>query len=126
MKKILLFCTLAMTILLSACGGASGNINKAFDIVKQKGDANKVYEYITSSPIDYEKLSMEEMAKLGICSMYVQTSSWGHADEQTREKNKVLGDMSAETMKIKKAWTPEQQKEFMEIVKELTKESKTK
>ena len=126
MKKILLFCTLAMTILLSACGGASGNINKAFDIVKQKGDANKVYEYITSSPIDYEKLSMEEMAKLGICSMYVQTSSWGHADEQTREKNKVLGDMSAETMKIKTAWTPEQQKEFMEIVKELTKESKTK
>lgn len=117
---------MAMTILLSACSGASGNINKAFDIVKQKGDANKVYEYITSSPIDYEKLSMEEMAKLGICSMYIQTSSWGHADEQTREKNKVLGEMSEETMKIKRTWTPEQQREFMEIVKELTKEDKTK
>ena len=115
-----------MTILLSACGGASSNIKKAFDLVKQKGDANKVYEYITSSPIDYEKLSMGDMAKLGICSMYVQTSSWGHADEQTREKNKVLGDMSTETMKIKRAWTPEQQKEFMEIVNELTKECKTK
>ena len=126
MKKILLFCIMAMTILLSACSGASGNINKAFDIVKQKGDANKVYEYITSSPIDYEKLSMEEMAKLGICSMYIQTSSWGHADEQTREKNKVLGEMSEETMKIKRTWTPEQQREFMEIVKELTKEGKTK
>ena len=126
MKKNLLFCIMAMTILLSACSGASGNINKAFDIVKQKGDANKVYEYITSSPIDYEKLSMEEMAKLGICSMYIQTSSWGHADEQTREKNKVLGEMSEETMKIKRTWTPEQQREFMEIVKELTKEDKTK
>lgn len=122
MKKFLFFCTLAMTILLGACGGGSSNINKAFDIVKQKGDANKVYEYITSSPINYEKLSMEDLAKLGMCSTYVQTSSWGHADENTREKNKVLGEMSVETMKIKQAWTPEQQQEFMEIVKELTKQ----
>ena len=115
-----------MTILLSACGGASGNINKAFDLVKQKGDANKVYEYITSSPIDYDNLSMEDLAKLGISSMYVQTSSWGHADEQTREKNKVLGEISTQTMKIKRAWTPEEQKEFMEIVAELTKQCKSK
>ena len=125
MKKFLFFCSLAMSLLLSACGGgATNNINKAFDLVKQHGDADKVYEYITSSPINYEALSMEEMAKLGMCSMYVQTSSWGHANEQTREKNKVLGEMGEETMKIKRTWTPEQQKEFMDIVTRLTKECK--
>ena len=124
MKKILFFCALAVTILLSACGGASGNINKAFDIAKQRGDANEVYELITASPIDYEKLSMEDLAKLGLCSAYVQTSSWGHADENTRERNKVLGEMSVALMNVTKTWTPEQKDEYMECVKELMKEAK--
>lgn len=126
MKKILFFCAIAITMILTACGGATGNINKAFDLVKQKGDADKVYEYITSSPIDYGKLSMEELAKLGICSMYIQTSSWGHADEQTREKNKVLGEMSFETMNVRKNWTPEQLNEYQECVKDLMNECKAR
>lgn len=124
MKKILFFCTIALTMILVACGGASSNINKAFDLVKQKGDADKVYEYITSSPIDYEKLSMEDMAKLGMCSMYVQTSSWGHADEQTREKNKVLGEMGTEMLKVTRSWSPEKQKEYQECVYSIMNEFK--
>ena len=122
MKKFLIFCSIAIAVIMAACGGASANIDKAWSIVKEKGDTNKVYELITASPIDYESLSMEDMAKLGMSLQYVSVSSWGHINEQIKEQNKVLGEMSIELTNRKRSFTPEQQKEYQGIAMKLFQE----
>ena len=121
MKKLFLFCILTCAILLGACSGASGNIDKAFKLVEQKGDPVEVFNLISAKPINYQSLSLEDVAKLGFCSTYVNVSSWGHVSEEIKERNKVLGEISEHLAERMKSFTPEEKEEYMQIVANLMK-----